>query len=271
MYLYFENTVLNKLIISLVKPFSNLEEEYVVSYDKFEDLDIKRIVDSTPNEELFFLSASFIDGSMIEAKTDYDFPCKITFIIRDANEIETDNYSVLNWYIYWTNMLNTLAEEGIDKEIIDYAYNYYHKIPTVSERRIVEYLTSLLPFTQRRYVDVLKNETFSMLLTRGKNYLEQKSREINRDKANSTTKIIKDIRCSLCISNQLETAFQILDKSNVDVVLLFEINLRTYSVDVIMVPRDSNRIPFAHLVKYRNGYLCGFRMSFQEFVNILTV
>lgn len=269
MYLYYENSILNKLIISLVKPFSNLDEEYVTSYDKFEDIDLAKIIDSTPNDELVFISASFIEPIVLEAKIPSETSLRITFIIRDAEETETDSYTILNWYIYWTNMLNTLQDEGIERELIDCIYSYFYKLPSVTERRIVEYLTSLLTLSQQRYVDVLKNETLSMITTRGKNYLEQKSREINRDKNNSTTKVIKSIRCSLCISNYLETAFQILDKTNVDAVLLFEINLRTYSVDVTIIPRDMNKIPFSHLVRYRNGFINSFRITFQEFVDIL--
>jgi hypothetical protein len=269
MYLYYENSVLNKLIVSLVKPFSNLEEEFVISYEKFEDLDLAKIVDSCPNEELVFISASFIDPSFLDTKVPKGSPVQLVFIMRDGEEVETDDYTILNWYIYWTNMLNTLQEEGIERELVDWVYNYFYKLPSISERRVVEYLTSLLPFPQNRFVDVLKNETLSMIMTRGKNYLEQKNREIVRDKNNSTTKIIKDIRCSLCISNYLETAFQILDKSNVDVVLLFEINLKNYSVDVTIIPRDANKIPFPHLVKYRNGFISNFRITFREFVDIL--
>jgi hypothetical protein len=258
---------LNKLIVSLVKPFSNLEEENISSYDKFENLDIIKIIDSTPNDEILIISSSFIDPSILDIKIPQETPIKVTFIIRDADEIETDNYTVLNWYIYWTNMLNSLHDEDIDREIVDYVYNYFHKIPSVNERRVVEYLASLLSVSQQRFVDILKNETLSMIMTRGKNFLEQKSQEIIRDKNNSTTKIIKDIRCSLCISNYLESAFQILDKTNVDAVLLFEINLRKYSVDVTIVPRD-NKIPFSHLIKYKSGFIGSFRITFQEFVDI---
>jgi hypothetical protein len=269
MYLYYENSVLNKLIISLVKPFSHLEEEFLTPYDKFEDLDFNKIIDSIPNEELIIISASFIEPSVIATKICGDSPLQITFIIRDADEIETDNYTVRNWYIYWTNMLNCLQDEEIDRELIDYVYNYFYRPPSINERRVVEYLTSLISYPQQRFVDVLKNETLSMIMVRGKTYLEQKARELLRDRNNSTTKIIKNIRCSFCISNYLETAFQILDKTNVDCVLLFEINLKTYSVDVTIVPRDATKIPYSHMVKYRNGFINSFRITFQEFVDML--
>lgn len=268
MYLYYENSILNKFIVCLVKPFSTLEDEYVTAFDKFEDLDFVKIINSLPNEELVFISASFIDPSVLKSKIPPSSPLHITFVIRDAEEEETDDYTVLNWYIYWTNMLNNLQEEDIERELIDNVYNYFYKTPSVTERRIVEYLTSLISLPQQRFVDVLRNETMSMIVTRGKNYIEQKTREINREKNNATTKVIKDVRCSLCISNYLETAFQILDKSNVEAVLLFEINLKSKSVDVCMVPRES-KVPFTHLVKYRNGFISSFRISFQEFIDIL--
>lgn len=269
MYLYYENSLLNKLIISLAKPFSNLESEYICSYDKFEDIDIRKIIESIPNDDLVFLSSSFIETLVLESKIPEETPLKITFIIRDAEEIETDTYSILNWYIYWTNMQNNLHDEEIDKELIDTVYSYFYKLPSLTERRIVEYLTSLLQLPNKRFVEILKNETISMIMTRGKTYLEQKNREIEKDKNNSTTKIIKEIRCSLCISNYLETAFQILDKTNVEAVLLFDINLRTASVDIVVVPRDSNKSPFSHLTRYRNGFMNGFRMTFKEFVDLL--
>jgi hypothetical protein len=269
MYVHYENTVLNKLIISLVKPFSNLDEERVLPFDKFDDLDIVKIIDTIPNEELTILSSSFIEPLMLEKKVPPDVPLKVTFIIRDAEEIETDVYSVLNWYIYWTNMLNVLQDEDIDREIVDNVYQYFYKLPTINQRRVVEYLSSLLQFSRSRYIEVLRNETLPMIMNRGKNYIEQKNRELSRDKTNSATKVIKDIRCSLCISTYLESAFQILEKSNVDVVLLFEVNLKSYTVDVTMVPRNE-KVPFSHLITQRSGFLSNFRISFQEFVDLLT-
>lgn len=271
MFVYFENTILNKLIVALVSPFSCLENERLNSYEKFEDLDINKLINEVSHEELVILSSTYIPIDIINDKLSQwkSVPLTITFIIKDAEELATDNYSILNWYMYWTNMLNTLNDHEIDREIIDSVYQYFHKFPTLNQRRIVEYLTSLIPLPNTRFIEILKNETLSMIMIRGKNFIEQKTPEITRDRKNSTTKIIKDIRCTLCISSYVETAYQILDKGNSEAVLLFEINLKTSDVDVIIVTKDVNKIPFSHLVKYKNGILSSFRISFKEFVDCL--
>jgi len=272
MFVYYENTVLNKLIVTFVKPFCSLEEERLTSYEKFEDLDLLKIIDKSPHEELTVISSSFIPMDVIESKLqDVDFLLKIRFIIKGAEDVEAESYCVFNWYIYWANILNAVQEQDVDKEIIDNVYQYFHKFPTLSQRRIVEYLNSILSLPRSRFLEILKNETLSMVLTKGKNYIEQRHQEFIRDKNNSTTKVIKDIRCAMCISSYIETAFQILDKLNVDVVMLFEINLKTSSVDVTLVPRDGSKIPFSHLIKYRNGLMSMFRITFREFVDYLNL
>lgn len=284
MLLIYEKTILNKFIISLVTPFCNLPDEKIIDIINFDNLDIPDIIEKCTDDEIYIILSTSVNYQALKDKIPDVSPVKFLFIanVKDYESDGNDNFKILNWHIYWSNVVNNLKSGkcyyNIDSELIDYIFEFTKKIPSTPQRRAYEYLTSILNLSRSRFLEILSNEQLNTILTKGKLQIEQKQQEINKERDNSITKVIKKYRCCLCISNYLETAFQILERTNVNIVLLAEINLKYDSVIMRMIPQD-NKLKDEELPLYdlfekqfqKNGFIRIFKISFEEFNNIKNI
>ena len=263
-----ENTILNKLIVSLADSFVNLDESQITFYDYYEDVYFDKI--DKEEEEIIVISSTLMYDDDFR-KISENLTSHFIFIAKDAEETLNEEYVVTNWYIYWTNAINNLNKNyEFDEEIINMIFQYYQKYPSPSQRRIIEYLSVHLGSTRKTFVEILANETLQMIQNRGKQVIENKQKIINKDKNNALIKSINNIRYALCVSNYFETAYQINDTLNVDGVILFEISLRKNFVTTSIIMKEKDNSLFSNRKISKSGHIYSLRIDFSEFVDLIT-
>lgn len=273
MLLYYENSVLNKIIVSMADTFNDLPEDNVRPFERFDDLDVGEIVQNSGEElEVTVICSSNVQEEEIaKAMTGISNSMNFVFVIKDAEEQISEDFILTNWYIHWTNAINNLSKAYslMELEVIDNIFKYYQQFPSLSQRRIFEYLNSHLAQSRRQFIEVLTNETLSMLQTKGRNVIEQRQKEINKDKRNAVIKTFQKRRYALCVSNYTETAFQLLETANLDVVLVFELNLKKQIVNVTVVSKTKEEHIFSGRPHLQSGFCSTLRIAFKEFIDAI--
>lgn len=276
MLIYYENSVLNKIVVSVADTFNSLPENNVQPFEHFEDLDFVDLIENSGDElEITIICSSNIHANVISKIMNDSLPgggpINFVFVIKDAEEENQDSYIITNWYIHWTNAINNLTKEYslVELEVIDCIFKYYQQFPTLSQRRIVEYLNSHLLQTRRRFIEILTNETLSILQTRGRNVIEQKQKEINKDKKNALIKTFKKRRYALCVSNYIESAFQLIETANLNAVIVFELDLKKSFVNVTVVSKTKDEHIFSSRPHLQSGFCSNLRITFAEFIDVI--
>lgn len=271
--LVYENTILNKFIITFTSPFNNLNQNELIPYNDLDDLNILLELNSKNAENIYILISSIIDEKyIIDNCTLLTYDGNITIICKNIEYME--NYQISNWHIYWTNAVTEIHKNyfDIDNEIIN---NLNYNYPNLSQRRLYEYLITHCDTNKESFINILLNKTLSMMLNSGRSNIENKQKEISRDIECSKTKIIqsngKNIRYSLCISHHLETAYQILDRSNAEIVLLFNINLKKSIVNVSIISSTQIKSILSDKSLYKDNNIDKLKISFQEFLEIIEI
>ena len=264
MLIFYENTILNKLIVSSI--FDEIQDDNIISFERlFENINI----DDSETEVMIICSSSVQKDEIEKYMNESRHTCNFTFILKDIEESVHDNYIISNWYIYWTNAYNALMNQNIEDELIKNIFHYYQQYPSISQRRIIEYLNFHLSLPNKRFIEILSNETASMIQHKGRNVIEQKQNEINKDKNNSLIKTLNKVRYAFCVSNFIETAFQLIDNLHVSVVVLFELNLKNSFVNVKIITKDNQTHIFSNRSHLKNGSLSVLRITFQEFIDVI--
>jgi DNA-binding Lrp family transcriptional regulator len=265
--LIYENTILNKLIVTFTTPFCNYDNKDLVTFDNCDDLsEILEIHAKDVNyHEVYILISSEINTDFIFKNCQPEFSGDIFIICKNIEYLE--NFNISNWHIYWTNAMTEIHKmSDIDREIIN---NLNYSYPVLTQRRLNEYLTVHCSTPKERFISLLSNETLSMMLNRGRHIIESKQLEIDRDKEGSKTKIINGKRYCFCISHHVETAYQIIERNNTEIVLLFNINLKKSLVNVSCVTATNVKSIFEDKIMYKTNNISKLKITFQEFLDIL--
>lgn len=239
-YVFYENTILNKLIVSSMNIFANLVEDNFIPIE--DDLFTIETF-SPPAEEvdkIFIIFSSKINlctlDSIHKNLTEKKY-IKIFYMIKDEIEY-TENF--LNWYTSWSVTKDALINYGVDENLLSLIYEYYSmRLPTVKHRRIVEYLKQYLHLIRAHFVSILvKESNFTSMESNGSNLINMQKyrlrKEINESKfiviKNEYENIIEEEkqtmkRVVIIPSANVEAALDVLARrADCDCVALIEFN-----------------------------------------------
>ena len=273
MLVFYENSVINKLIVSAADTFNELPEDNVCPFERFEDLDLDEKNNFQDTEVTIITSSNIDEENVLQLVSSIEHsPLNLVFIIKDAEEKVTESFIITNWYIHWSNAINNLTKEypSLELEIIDSVFKYYQQFPSLSQRRIFEYLNSHITQSRRRFIEIVTNETLSMLQTKGRNVIDQRQKEINKDKRNALIKTFDKRRYALCVSNYCESAFQLIETANLHAVIVFELNLKRNFVNVVVVSKTKEEHIFSSRPHLQSGFCSILRITFEDFVDAVS-
>lgn len=271
-YLIYENTVANMFIVSMTPSFHDLPDTHLKAVASFEDINFPDLLEQDYQSEIvYILCSSYVKPEILDKYIPDHTPFEIRIIMKDAEECVRDNYSIMNWYIHWSTMTAQIhSKYGIELAIAYGVADYYVTVPTDIQRRIMEYLDRLKYESRTRFIEVLSNQSCQSMNNYGKAIIDGKQREIDVDKSNASTKVINHMKYTYCVSNYIETAFQLLKKSP-DFVILFVVNLKKYTVTGTIISRDeTKRHYFSGCITHKLGtYMERFTLTFDEFIDFI--
>uniref|UniRef100_A0A6C0JQQ4 Uncharacterized protein n=1 Tax=viral metagenome TaxID=1070528 RepID=A0A6C0JQQ4_9ZZZZ len=275
MFLIYENSVLNKIIISSIEPFFSLSEDKCFSIEKIEDFDFSSVTDLVKDEiDIFFLVSSNVDVKSLESMIKLTEFLSFNLIIKDFEDVENkyfDNCIMVNWYIYWSKTQNVLIKDySVDKELLDKIFLYFQHYPSKEQRQIIEYLNYRLSDNRNDFLSIFCNQQSNTIQFKGKKMIEEKQKEINKSKNRSIFKVVDNVGYKMIVSNCIESAFQILDKPNIDIVMLFDVNLKKNNIDVTIVTKTKkeNKILFCNISR-KDTYLSYATINMDEFIHLI--
>lgn len=248
MLLFYENDVLNRMIVTYHPCFNEVPESLLYKIDiEMTERDVFEIIRSHPNEQVVFLYSGTV---LFQSHED-------TKIIAKSLERENDDdIPHENWYDYWATTISYLKDEELPK----YAYEYYHKVPMVNTRRVVEALKncSSLKVT-------IDSNSCSSLILQGRNLIERLQPIYTKHKNNSVRKTIDGVDCTLIVSDFLEPGYQLMD-IGIKNVLVCEVNLKR---DIVMITIISTENLLEQYVVSRRGIYKVARLALAVFQSLL--
>jgi hypothetical protein len=224
--LYYEDGLMNKIIATVTLPFENFDENSVRSFNNICELTFHPLERVTDEDEIYIMFHSRVKQELIDKLIDQSMT-RLTFIIKD-NEYESEDASYINWNIMWSDARRNLEHLHVEPEIMEIIFNYYKSVPTLRQRRIVEYLNGYLSQTKTKFLEVLLNEKhINLFESHGISKLQTNKKNVDDSIARSSKRMINKDMYYVSVSNNLEVAFEIL-KRQIDVksCLLLELDLK---------------------------------------------
>lgn len=238
MIVFFEDDLLNLVIVSFHKLFKDLPESSLHKFNlNSTEKCITCAISEVPNETIVMIYS----GSVF-----LNITADVRIIAKSRPENMVDDLIIENWHDYWAGSISST-----DDEVTRYIYEYYHKIPGVMVRRIVEALKNASDRSSLR--NLLYNNSCNNLQFHGRQLIEKMQHLIRLDNDASLQRSIGGIDTVILLSNFIESAYQLIDRG-LDNILLCKINLNQGEVVVTIVSKSPFTLFDASLVHERGVY-----------------
>jgi hypothetical protein len=251
MFIVYENSLLNKLIISFSN-LANVPEDNLVAFEDVETepfdflLDLPKKISDDP-EVLFLCSTTILTKRLVEIlrKTPKDFEFIIS--IKDFETANKDDFipiKTTNWRNYWMSCTNTLKTEGCPKELFESVMAHQRGIANIAQRRIHVALSSATCMSKQSFTNFIRSSTDVVQLQRvGMEILLKLESQIQKDKNTCLDRTIDGKRYTVVVSNIIESAFQLFEMTGgSSTILLCQMNLSKQNVIVHILTKKEGEI-----------------------------
>lgn len=254
MIVVFEDDLLNLTIVTYHKLFRDLPESSLHKFNiNSTERSITELTRSYPNETVVIIYSGSIFLNVLGENIR---------IIAKTPLIDLSEEQIFeNWYDYWANSITTL-----DEEIVKYIYDYYHKIPSMMSRRIVEVLKTAVD--RNSFKNLLYNNSCNNLQFQGRQLIEKIQPNIQYDNDTSLQRSINGHDCTILLTNYLESPFQLLDKG-FDNISICKINLKQREVIITSISKDSQINIFGITPIHERGIYKTIKISLELFVDYI--
>jgi hypothetical protein len=278
MFIVYENSLLNKLILS----FSNLSVVPESNLTSFEDVEIepfdflfdlsKKVVDDP--EVLFLCSTTILTKRLLEilrkCPKDFDF----IISIKDFEIANKDDFipiKTTNWRNYWMSCTNTLKVEGCPKDLFGSVMDYQRGIANLAQRRIYAALESAVHLSKDSFASFIKSNIDVYQLQRhGMEILSKLEGQIQKDKNMCLDRTFDGKRYTITVSTITESAFQLFEMAGgSSIVLLCQINLSKQNVVVhILTKKEGENTILENQVLSKDGRVQKAILSTKAFAKL---
>ena len=255
MFIFYENDILNKIIVTFHPIFKNVPDSNTISIDlDSSEGDILDKLKDNPNDKHIFLYSGSV---FLKIFDDYDVV--IISISQSSGSSE-------NWYEYWGTAVSFVKNE----ELITAIYDYYYKIPTQLTRRVLENIKRNLYVDRYKFEDIIKSNSFNGLQLQGRSIIESYQNSITRDKNKSIRICIDDKNYTLCLTSYIESIYQLMDLGINDLFMV-EINIRSLMVTMTHVSNLTDSFPntLKPFIVYKRGIYTIAHVTFEIFFSLI--
>jgi len=229
----YENTVPNKFIIDFSYLSSTPEDQFF----PFEDIHSLKIPEKC-EECLILISSTPIKKTLDKVIKPFVNFVKITLAIRNYDDSNSDDgYECENWQLFWASAVKSLDEKNIEPDVRDAIFSYYYKLPSLIQRRIYECIYKNINIDRYTFTKQLENTPIQVYQTNGRKIIESKQKLITRAINTTLHKNIDKVRYAICVSDFLETAFQLMEHTTAEVIVLCRVQPNCGDVDVTIVSK----------------------------------
>ena len=179
MFVFYEETILNYILMTLAHPFCSLSNDKIAGFKDFQALK-QEDVENTKEEDIFILLTTRYTMEALETILPNRLK-QIVVLMKDEPEDQTEQYRLVNWYIYWNRVE---AAHPSFKELLTELFIPADRLPDLVQRNIIEYFSGQMCKGREEFKIHLhesKNKIFSM----GKKMIAIKQPIISEDIKNS--------------------------------------------------------------------------------------
>ncbi len=273
MRIYYENTILNHMIVSVSEFLRAVPDENVTRFDDFLVMCPR---DFYPPEEkgekiMLFLSTSYPIDVIKERLPKVCFNQTVVVTRNQEDDSAGDEFfTIENWYPYWSGALKEAAANGIDHELLEALYLASNTCPSLAQRRVNEYVGSLMNLDRTRFLRELIQTDYRTAFEKGKRVIDINQDNISSDMKNSMRIVIDDLVYVFAMSSHIEAGYQIFeDGSGADCVVLAKRSLRYKSYMITLMLKSKKQHAFKKYITGSSGLVSTFQMSDNDFETIL--
>ncbi len=243
----YENTVLNKILITFNNFFSSIDERSVIGFDMIEKDSLHKFIVSLAQipENVYI-----IFNTNTKYNTDEYLPYELHLIIKDQTDSEIENVICENWYIYWRDSVQNAINYEISPDLLSSIYNYYFKSPNMSAKNVVAFVDSIKSYNREDFINNIKHNLHEINM-RGKRYLDTKNHIFEECRIKSKNCLIDNKRYTICFTQlpDIELGYYLLSKTNSEVVMMITMNLKLNKLSLKLMPYSkSKNIMFSDLI-----------------------
>ncbi len=271
MKVLYEDSMLNYIIVTVASPLRDLADDKVVA---FTNLDLLSPADLCDDDEIIILLSTTYPVAYIEATLPEPMH-QVKIAVRglsEDNEIQTENFAMVNWHTYWSQVSRDANLLGLSRQIFDELY-MTKKTPSLTQRRLLTHVGNLTRLPRFEFFAELKSLDYGRAINAGRKALDALDRTIQFDIANSDSCRIDGLTYVFAMSNNIDTAYQIFtDGRGADIVILAQKSLRFKSYKIQMVigrAELANRHCFQNDVIASSDLVYTFHLSAKRFDALL--
>jgi hypothetical protein len=253
MIILYEDDILNLIIVTYHRIFKDIPDSFLHKFTlDTTEKSLSEIITKTPNETvvLIYSGSNFLNLSGENIK----------IIAKEYGHSGLEERIHENWYEYWSSSIS-----DVDEEIAKNVHEYYHGIPSIFSRRLVECLKTSEDRLSLK--NLLSNNSANSIQFQGRQHIEKLQHMIKHDNDSSPQKEIEGVNCTIVISNFLESAFQLLDRG-FNNILLCKINLKQKEVTITIISKNPVNI-LDNFIIHKRGIFKTARISLETFISYL--
>ena len=249
MKIFYENTVNNKIILSFHSKFRSISEDCIYPFTTLESiltLDLKKSTD-----EIYILLQTYIDKDQLDNY--FNGYNDIYIITRFNSETRNEEYTLLSFKSFWIDAITFASTVmQMNKPLADELYDCI-TYPTLKNRYIYEYCNSLLKLPRIEFQKNILDLDIQLAYNRGNKIIKEKQDEISDSISKGIPIIHNSIKYFICISNYIETAYQILDNQDIDIAIISNISFINSTVYLTQCQRKQITSTYFETTSYNNS------------------
>uniref|UniRef100_A0A6C0JE45 Uncharacterized protein n=1 Tax=viral metagenome TaxID=1070528 RepID=A0A6C0JE45_9ZZZZ len=263
-YIFYENTFVNKLIVSFVAELKECAEDYSFVFDNIEQID-KQFVQSKYDDgyRLIILFSNRYPLRMVESilPDNVNEDNQINVIMKDEPQSFADDYFITNWFLYWSKLIHESVESTLLHELLSNSV-------TIPQRRIREYCESIKSLPPHKFVIEVSNLTSESCHHRGMKLINSRQTFINDITKHCRYVTINNDMYGIIVGNHNEAAYQILDKKLCIGVLMCDLQINKNNVLITLITDPNLESPIKDMLSFTKG-IYKFNSNFDFFINIV--
>lgn len=263
-YIFYENTFVNKLMVSFVPELKECAEDYSFVFNNLEQID-KQFVQNKYNDgyRLIILFSNRYPLKFVESilPDNVNEDNQINIIMKDEPQSFTDNYFITNWFLYWSKLIHENVESSLLHDLLSNSV-------AISQRRVREYCESIKHLPHNKFIIEVGNLSSESCHHRGMKLINFMQSFINDITKHCRYVTINEEMYGIIIGNHNEAAYQILDKKKCKGVLMCDLQLNKNNVLITLITDPSLESPIKDMLSFAKG-IYKFNSNFDFFVNIV--